>query len=267
MTNILNEEVALAVALPLFVAIAQVARSTHRRLYTTAKARCIARIVRMISDEDEPCDKEIQNLRLRYPAGIILDSATFIAEHIYGVVLHRLDLIMEECRERRWRNDNIEGVIDLHADFAMRNIARLEEAFSWHKVAQLVHLMRRSGTPLAYTPLLLSHNRNLQLTGIYICELFSITDAEQHLHRLIKSEDCEVAYTALLTLCSIRGDISAPHIERTLQRIAPHQRTAFILHAVQCCYSLRSCAHLLSRDEYATFAQRIDSYKSEIVCN
>lgn len=267
MTNILNEEVALAVALPLFVAIVQVARSTRKRLYTSAKARCIARITQIVSTEKEPCDKEIQRLRRRYPSGIILDSATFIAEHIYGAVLHRLDAIMEECREERWRNNDIEGLIDLHADFAIRNIARLEEELTWHKAAQLVHLMRRSGTPLAYTPLLASHNRNLQLIGIYICELFSIADAEQHLQRLIKSEDCEVAYTALLTLCSIRGDISASHIGPTLQRIAPHQRTAFILHAVQCCYSLRSCAHLLSRDECTTFAQRIDSYKSEIVCN
>ena len=267
MTDILNEEVALAVVLPIFVAAVEVAHSTHRRLRSYTRARCVARIARMISAEEEPCDKEIQMLRLRYSSSTILDSATFIAEHIYGTVLHRLDLIMEECREERWRNNDIEGAIDLHADYAIRHIARLEEALSWHKVAQLVQIMRRSGTPLAYSPLLSSRNRNLQLIGIYICDLFSITDAERHLQRLVDSEDGDVAYTALLTLCTIRGDISAPQIEGALQRILPHQRTAFILHAVQCCYSLQSCVHLLSRDECTTFAQRIDSYKSEIVCN
>lgn len=267
MTEILSEEVILAMALPIFVVVAQVAHSTHRRLRTYIKARCVAHIARLISAEEEPCDREILKLRLRYPSGILLDSATFIAEHIYGSVLHKLDLIMEECHEDSWRYDEIEGAIDLYADYAIRHIARLEEPLSWHKVAQLVQIMRRSGTPLAYTPLLTSRNRNLQLIGIYICELFSIADAEHHLQQLLKSEDCEVVYTALLTLCSIRGDLSAPHIKSALQRIASHQRTAFILHAVQCCYSLRSCAHLLGRDECATFAQRIDSYKSEIVCN
>ena len=267
MTNILNEEVALSVALPILVAAAQVAHSTHRRLRTYTRARCVARIARMISSKEEPCDEAILSLRLRYPSTIILDSATFIAEHIYGAMLHRLDLIMEVCQEGRWRNDNIEGAIDLHADFAIRNIARLEEHLSWCKIAQLVRIMRRSGAPLAYTPLLASHNRNLQLIGIYISEHFAIGDAEHQLRRLVEAEDGEVAFAALLALCSIRAEISTPNIERALKQISPHQRTTFILHAVQCCYSLRSCAHLLSREEQTLFTQHIDSYKSEIVCN
>ena len=150
---------------------------------------------------------------------------------------------------------------------AIKYIAKFDSPLTLHEVAILTHLMRRVGVPMAYTPLLASQNRNLQLIGIYISNHFSITDAEPHLQQLIESEECEVAYIALHTLCSIRGDISSQSAGYALRQLAPFQRATFIRHAVMKCYSLRPCAQFLSNEEQTLFAQRISSYKCRIACN
>lgn len=150
---------------------------------------------------------------------------------------------------------------------AIRYIARLGYALTWHEVAILTQLMRWAGVPIAYTPLLTSENRNLQLIGIYLCEHFSIVDAEAHLQQLAESEEYELAYMALLTLCTIRSDLSTPQVGNALARLQPLHRSAFIRRAVQSCYSLHSCAKHLSCKEQRVFRQLIDSYKCRIVCN
>lgn len=159
------------------------------------------------------------------------------------------------------------AIVSARPERAVRYIERYSGTLSLHEVAVLVMIMRRTGVAIVYTPLLLSQNRNLQLVGIYLCEHFSLADAEPHLQRLVESADVEVAYSALQALCSVRGDISTSRVGSALSSLMPHQRNAFILRAVHSCYSLRSCAHHLTREECATFSQRINSYKSRIVCN
>ncbi len=158
-------------------------------------------------------------------------------------------------------------LVSAHPERAVQYIAEYTAPLSLHEVAVLTIFLRRAGTAIAYTPLLTSSNRNLQMVGIYLSHHFSIVDAEPHLQRLAESDDCEIAYLSLQTLCSIRGDISAPHVGVAFSRLQPHQRNAFILRAVQCCYSLSSCAHYLTRDERTEFSQRVSSYKCRIVCN
>ena len=150
---------------------------------------------------------------------------------------------------------------------SMKYLAEFNGRLTLHEVAVILSLMRRAGTAIAYTPLLTSQNRNLQMVGVYLCHHFQFADAEPHLQRLVSSEDEDVAYMALQTLCAIRGDISTAQVGRALQRLMQHQRNAFILRAVHNCYSLRSCAHHLSHEERTLFSHRINSYKSRIVCN
>ena len=159
------------------------------------------------------------------------------------------------------------ALIAARPERAMQYLGKFNAPLSLHEVAVITYLMRRAGTAIAYTPLLASQNRNMQMVGIYLCHHFQLTDAEPHLQRLVSSEDEEVAYMALQALCTIRGDISTAQVGRALSRLASHQRIAFILRAVHNCYSLRSCAHHLSREECALFSHRINSYKCRIVCN
>ena len=187
-----------------------------------------------------------------------LTHATIVAEYAE---------VYLDNEHRSTRFYAIAALVAAHPDRAIRYITKFDTALTWYEAALLTQLMRRTGAPIAYTPLLTSHNRNLQLIGIYLCDHFSIVDAESHLQLLAESNDSELSYMALLTLCSIRGDIASPYANSALLRLMPYQRMTFIRHAVQACYSLRSCAKLLSRQERAIFAQQIDSYKCRIVCN
>lgn len=187
-----------------------------------------------------------------------LTYATMVAESA--------ELYMEEKR-RSTRFCAMAALVASRPSRAVLYISRFKDVLSLHEVAVLVRLMRRAGAAIAYTPLLCSPNRNLQIVGIYLCCHFSITDAESHLQRLVESEDVEVANLALQTLCSIHGDLSTRQVSGALRRLLPHQRIAFVMRAVHNCYSLRSCAHLLTREEQRLFLQRTNSYKCQIVCN
>ena len=182
------------------------------------------------------------------------------------MVTESAELYMEEKR-RSTRFCAMAALVAARPSRAVLYVARFNAMLNLHEVAVLVRLMRRAGVAIAYTPLLCSQNRNLQLVGIYLCGHFSITDAEPHLQRLAESEDGEVASLALQTLCSIHGDLSTPQVSRALRRLLPHQRKSFIMRAVHSCYSLRSCAHLLTCEEQKMFSQRTNSYKCQIVCN
>lgn len=216
----------------------------------------------------EVCEVDYYLLRRIHREGI--NRKTLLAKlsrltHATTVVEHAEIYIDSEQHSTRFHA--IAALVAARPDRAIRYITKIDDLLTWYEVALLTQLMRRAGAPIAYTPLLTSHNRNLQLIGIYLCDHFSIIDAESHLQRLAESGDSELSYMALLTLCSIRGDLSSPHTGAALLQLAPYQRKAFIRHAVQACYSLRSCAKHLSQQERAIFAQHIDSYKCRIVCN
>lgn len=183
-----------------------------------------------------------------------------------AMVVEYAEAYLEE-EHRATRFYAIAALVSARPSRAIRYIERFDSALTLHEVALLVQLMRRAGVAIAYTPMLVSQNRNVRLVGIYLCEHFSITDAEPHLQRLAESKDREVAYMALQAICAIRGDISTVEVGEALQQFMPHQRAAFIMRAVQNCYSLRSCAHYLSPDEREMFSQRQNSYKCRIVCN
>lgn len=267
-----NETIAMAMALPLLVGATHITHSMHRRIRTYAKSRCIARIVSMIVAAEDPTDSEISSLRTRYTSKILLDAVAFISEYLYGRALSRLSLIAEVCRVDysplcRTRLRDIATFVETYPYQAIRHLARLDTLLSWHDVAVLVRLMRRAGVPIAYTPLLSSQSRNLQMIGIYLCEHFLIVDAEPLLQQLCRSEDGEVARAALYTLCSIRGDMATTQVEQAVTHLSLRERDAFLRHLVHSCYSLRSCAHLLNSEEQMRFTQRQNSYKCQIVCN
>ena len=268
----LNKEITIALAAPLLVVVTQLSLSIHRRVRHRLRVGCIGRISRMIMAEEEPTDREIRTLRWLFPVSIITEAVTFIAEYLYGKAQHRMALVIEVCKLEcslfsETKLHDISAFIETYPDRAVQYITRIESPLSWYEIALLAQLMRRTGVSITYTPLLKSQNRNLQLIGIYICELFAISDAEPYLQQLVESEDEEVAYMALLTLCTIRGDIASPQVGDALSRLIPYQRKTFVRHAVQACYSLPSCSAHLSDEEQMLFRQLLNSYKCQILCN
>ena len=272
MTTLLNEEVVTALALPLLAAATHMARSTHKRLNAYANAHCVARITRLLMADEDPNDSDIRKLRFRYTSGTISHSVEFLSAHLYGSALCRLDIIAEECNIDNWRFEreafgDAAQFIMAHPNHAIRQISTIAKPFTSYEVALFTQLLCRTGVPIAYTPMLKSPNSNMQLTGIFLCERFTLTDAEHHLQTLVESENTEVAYRALSSLCYIHGDLSTPQVEGAMQRLPHHLRASFIRQAVQCCYSLNACAHLLTRRERSIFTQQLNSYKCQIVCN
>lgn len=305
------EEIAFALALPLLTLTTQAVHSIHSRLGCYFRARCVERIAAMMVAEEDPSDDEVQALRLRFSAGVIADSVSFVAEHIYGVALNRLLLVVEVSevdfhlldsvrisrREHRAhhlsRLANLmptavvaEGVKELledenrdiafyalavqvasSRDGGVRDIARFDSPLTRYELSVLTRLLHRAEGMIAYTPLLISQNRNLQLLGISLAERFSIIDAESHLQELLAAEDVEIAYSALQALCAIGGDISTDRVGVVLARVQPYLRAAFLRNVVRFCYSPHSCESHLSHEERKALAQRIESYKCQIVCN
>ena len=303
-----NEEVAIALALPLLMVVIQVVHTLGSHHRTLSTAQCVARITAMIVAREEPADEAIRRLRLRFSNRTILDSVILISHNIYGRAALRLSLIVEVCEighylQNRLQSKDVrkrtallaqltqlsnEGAIIDCIDYgttdigtlntaialiatkperAIHHIANIKSALSLYDVALLSQMIYRADTPIAYTPLLCSENRNLQLVGIYLCELLSIADAEHHLQHLVGSADREISLTALGALCSLRGNLNTTQVEECVTNLAPPLRASFIRHAVGSCYSLRSCSHLLSSAEALQFSQRLDSYKSQILCS
>lgn len=266
-----TEEMALATLLPLVMATTEIVRYAHRRCSAHIKARCIRRIARLVIAGEDPSDNDIRALRLRYTTSTITESASFVAEHIYGDAYHRVTLLLEMCKIENGKCwgalREVVNTIVGYPNCAIRYLARLSTPLSWYEVAVISQLLRRASIPIAYTPLLTSRSRNLQLVGIYICDALSITDAEPHLQHLCGEEESEVATNALYALCTIRGDITTPQARSAMARLSTHQRTSLLRHMVWACYSLRSSAQLLNREERIRFAQRVNTYKCKIVCN
>ncbi len=265
-------EATAVLALSLLIIVVYWVYVVRKYFVSYATTQCVAHISAMIVADEEPSDAEMRILRMRFTRGTICRALTFISEHTYGGVLNRLSAIVEVCEvdytsKFYERFGEIATLVEAYPDRAIRYVTRLDRALSWYDVALLTQLMRRAGTPIAYTPLLISDNRNLQLIGLYLCEHFLIVDAEPHLQQLVGSEDSEISYIALLSLCSIRGDISTQQVGGAWERLQPNQRVAFLRHASQACYSLRSCANLLNKAECRLFSQRINSYKCQMVCN
>lgn len=183
-----------------------------------------------------------------------------------AMVVECLSAFLEDG-SRELRLHLLSALVAARPERAIRNIASGNDMLTLQEVAVLARLMHRAGAPIAYTPLLISKNRNLQLVGITMCARFSIVDAEPHLQRLVESEDESVSYFALQTLCLLRGNLSTSQVREAFARLQPHQRLSFLLNAVQNCYSLRSCAHLFTCEERTNFTHRVNSYKCRIICN
>ena len=309
MITFANEEIAIALAMPLLVAVAQVVDVVSARLNRTISARCVERVAQMMISSEDPSEQDMRRINRRFTNAMVLDAVVFISEHIYGNILNRLALIAEDCKvEKRllspvWQQDSrVEALLRFshiapvaavaecsnwladdtsrkarfcittalvasRPERAVRHITTLDFRLSPHEVAWLSQLLRRVGAPIAYTPMLMSKNINLQLIGIELAERFMAVDAEPHLLRLARSDDAEVSYVALHALCTLRCDLSASQIDDALRRLPRHCRESFVRHAVQACYSLRSCAHLLNKAERVRFTQLLNTYKSPIICN
>lgn len=253
-----------ALLLPIVVVATEVVCAVNERKCKREQSACVERIVAMVVAQSELCYDDISLLHNEFSTRTIGRAMRLLTLYIYGCALDRLRFVARyACK----RGDDCRGCELCSGENSIQAIAQLDRLLSIGEVAREVKRLLGAGRSIAYTPLLMSQNRNLQFVGIYLCLHFQLTDSEKHLQRLVMSADSEIAYVALLALCSIRGDLTSSGVCSVMRELAPHHRALFVRHAVQSCYSLRSCAHLLNSEERADFFRRVSSYKCTIVCN
>lgn len=264
MIPLFDEALVVASLLPVVMVAFEVCRAAIVRRRVRKMGECVERIAEMVAASCEPTYRDVCHLRSLFSERTIVEALRFLSVHIYGCALDRLQYLARYSCEGDY---GCRKELLCNCDLSLQAIARLDTPLTIGEVARVTLQLRSVGASIAYTPLLVSQNRNLQFVGLYLCQLFSLTDAEPHLHRLAASEDGEISYAALFALCSIRGDLTTAEVLRAVERLAPQHRSALVRHAVQSCYSLHSCAHLFNPKERAEFAQRVSSYKCRIVCN
>lgn len=158
-------------------------------------------------------------------------------------------------------------LVALQPHRAIKLIADYSAPISIYEAATLFAIMRGRGSAIAYSPLLASENRNLQLLGVYIVQHFSLGDAAEYLYKIVGSHDSELSLAALYAIGSIGGDIARSEVFAALGSLTPRQRNSIIGELVLWRYPLEVCHQLLDSEECVEFQRRVNSYKTTILCN
>ena len=249
----------IALLTPATLAIASLTHHQHKRLQLRNRGRCVAHIAHLLSCRETPNEADIEVLRRRYSPSTLCHVLNFAIHTLRGDCIERIVFIGHECHL------TINPII-INPDHAVGYIAEIERPLSLCEVAEATSTLLASTCPIAYTPLLSSRNRNLQLMGLYLVYHFGFVDAEHLVRRALNSKEPTIANLALHTLCSICGNMRTPSVVAHFEQITPRYRRVIMRHAVQSCYSPSSVAHLFTQEEQREFMARISSYKCSILC-
>ena len=93
-------------------------------------------------------------------------------------------------------------------DHAIVHISKIGRPLTLCEAAHLTATLVANNSPIAYTPLLSSHNRNLQLIGLNLVYRFGFIDAEHLVNHLVVSNEPTISDLAIHTLCAICGAVA-----------------------------------------------------------
>lgn len=249
----------LSLLMPTAFIVTALLRKGYFTLQGEWQRRCLSRVVKMIENGEARQQKPISHLR-RFPPKVLCTSLDTIIHTLRGDTTDDAIHLGEACN------------ISFHAilrrpDHAIVYIARVERPITLCEAAHLTSTLLANNTPMAYTPLLSSRNRNLQLVGLHLVYHFGFVDAEHLIQQMVANGEPTISTLALHTLCSICGNMRTHRVVSHFEGLSEHRRLAIVRHAVQSCYSPHSLAHLLTRQEQQEFEGRVSSYKSSILCS
>lgn len=150
---------------------------------------------------------------------------------------------------------------------AITTISAVDFKLSPLDIARIIGLLRRGLLPIAYEPLLLSSNRNLQMLGLSIVRNFGIEIADKQLQNMIATAtDADVVHEAIYTLSSLGHSLGRTKVRERLSTMTPRRRKQLCRHLTQAGYSLAALQCLFSPSETRHSESIIKSYKRNIVC-
>lgn len=150
---------------------------------------------------------------------------------------------------------------------AMQIISTLHYSLSPFDIRRVVALLRRGVLPVAYEPLLLSHNTNLRRLGLAIVRSFGIDIAERHLQNIATSaRNPMLVRETLYTLSSLGCPLGRAKIRRRIEALSPRERGELCRYLGVEGYSLSALRTLFSEQELSRTEPLISSYKRNLVC-
>lgn len=150
---------------------------------------------------------------------------------------------------------------------AIQIISTLHYTLSPFDVLRVVALLRRGVVPIAYEPLLLSHNSNLRMLGLAVVRSFGIDIAEKHLQNIAASaRNRMLLRETLYTLSSLGSPLGRVKIRRRIEAMTPRERCELCRYLGVEGYSLSALRTLFSEQELSRTELLINSYKRDLVC-
>lgn len=250
----------LSLLMPATLLVTALIRKGYFALHTERQRRCLSHIVRVVGGGREVQPKPLLRLRRHYSRREVCTSLDTIAHTLRGSAIEGVIRVGEAC------DISIHSILR-RPDHAVVYVANMQRPLSLCEAAHLTSTLLANNAPIAYTPLLSSRNRNLQLVGLHLVYHFGFIDAEHLIQQMVASREPTISVLALHTLCSICGNMRTRGVVAHFERLSERRRLAIVRHAVQSCYSPQSLAHLLNRQEQQEFEGRVSSYKSSILCS
>lgn len=150
---------------------------------------------------------------------------------------------------------------------AIPTIASLKFDLTPLDIARIIKLLRRGLLPIAYEPLLLSTNRNLQMLGLAIVRNFGIEIADKHLQNIIaNASDASIVHEAIYTFSTLGRPLGRTKVRDRLSLMTPRQRRQLCRHLTQSGYSLSALRCIFTPSETLYSESIIKSYKRDLVC-
>lgn len=148
---------------------------------------------------------------------------------------------------------------------ALRLMADYPYLFSSYEVSEIMTLLRRGMLPVAYEPLVLSPNRNLQAVGLGIIRQFGVEEAEAHLRKIAGGTVPGLGREALYILCALRRPLTGAPIARRIEAMSRAERKALMRYMALEGYSPHSIRRLFDEFERPYYESLVYSYKRCLV--
>lgn len=165
------------------------------------------------------------------------------------------------------RSSALMALLSAQPSRAIHIIAMLDYRLSSLDLERVVKLLRRGVMPIAYEPLLMSRNINMQMLGLAIVRSFGIEIAEKHLQNIVNSaRDRRLLRETLYTLSSLGQPLGRAKVRRRIEGMTPRERSALCRHLGVEGYSLSALSTLFTEQELSCTEPLIRSYKRDLVC-
>ena len=179
---------------------------------------------------------------------------------VHGDILERMTpYLKSSAREVRFYALCVQLVADPTG--ALRRLGEYGERFTLTELAELMALLRRGVLPISYDLLLASPHNNLRSVGMAVVRRFSRRDAEEHLLRMLLTDDLRQIREVLFTLISIRASMLCREVIGSVGRLGDEDRKILLRYMVSLGYGIETLRALFGKEGERYGGHLIQTYK------